>query len=242
MECLYFQNLVKNISAFSLDHDENKHLKVLRVKENETILVTNGKKLSAVCKVNYQTNWQALLTPIEFFENYSELPVQIDLLCCKISDKDRLEFLVEKSTELGVNHFYIVDCKYSQPSNININRLQSKALAAMKQSKRSVLPEFSLNNNVLEISTNLIDYEKIILLDENGIKPINIFNGSISKEHLVKLLIVVGPEGGLHNDEIKQFEKLINIDKLIKWNLGNRRLRTETAAIKALSILTNFVE
>jgi RsmE family RNA methyltransferase len=95
---------------------------------------------------------------------------------------------------------------------------------------------------VLEISTNLIDYEKIILLDENGIKPINIFNGSISKEHLVKLLIVVGPEGGLHNDEIKQFEKLINIDKLIKWNLGNRRLRTETAAIKALSILTNFVE
>lgn len=243
MECLFFPKLEKNNKPFSLNPDEQKHLKVLRVQENEHILITNGLGLSALCKVNYGNKWQAILSPLEYFDNFGELPVGISLLCCKISDRDRLEFLIEKSTEFGVEHFFIVNCKYSQPGNININRLESKAISAMKQSKRSVLPQFSILNGIIENPNLFNEFDKIILLDENGMKAYDsMLNKNFDNEIKIKFLIVVGPEGGLHNEELEFFFDAKFSNKLIKWNLGNRRLRTETAAIKGISLLTSVYD
>ncbi len=242
MECLYQPDMIKNFAPLILEQSEQKHFKVLRLKENDRVMVTNGKGLSAIVSIHYNKDWNVSLMPLEFFDNLGELTRKISLMICKISDKDRLEFIIEKSTEIGIIEILLSQCTYSQPNKINIERLKSKAVSAIKQSKRSVLPEIkeflSIELLLKEISTNTI----VILLDEQGDTPLSQINNVDFKSGLNSFLIIVGPEGGLASEEKRKISSLIKKGNLIKWNLGNRRLRTETAAIKALSILTTIIE
>jgi 16S rRNA (uracil1498-N3)-methyltransferase len=242
MECLYQPEMIKSFAPLILEQSEQKHFKVLRLKENGKVMVTNGKGLSAIASIHYNKDWNVNLMPLEFFDNFGELTSKISLMICKISDKDRLEFIIEKSTELGIIEILLSQCTYSQPNKINIERLKSKAVSAMKQSKRSMLPEIkefaSIELLLKEISTNTI----VILLDEQGDMPLSQINNVDFKSGLNSFLIIVGPEGGLADEEKRKISNLIKKGNLIKWNLGNRRLRTETAAIKALSILTTIIE
>lgn len=232
MECLFLDYLEKNLTYLEINSDERKHLKALRIKENEEIMVSNGKGLMARTKLKFRNNWEPYLEILNYFEEFGEINYNISILVCNLLYRDRLEFIVEKATELGATEVYIAFCQYSQTSKVDIKRLEKKAISALKQSKRSRLLKISLINSKSEIDSLISGFQNVILLDENGDKP-------LSKYILGDSLILVGPEGGFHQNEITSFEQ---IPKLIKWYLGKRRLRTETAAIKALSILTSMNE
>ncbi|MPN46579.1 hypothetical protein SDC9_194170 [bioreactor metagenome] len=110
-----------------------------------------------------------------------------------------------------------------------MERLIAKAISAIKQCKRSRLPKIHLPQTIDSLISNIdtLNYQNIFLADENGVKPqINIHNSKNS-------IIFVGAEGGFSERELNLFPT-----KTIKWNLGNRRLRAETAAISMLSILS----
>jgi len=232
MECLYLEDFSIGDLTPTVPGQEQKHLKALRIKNGEEILVTNGKGLVALCRVSYDKNWNPSLEVKELYENYGEIKFNFSLWVCNLHHKDRLETIVEKATELGAVEVFIPICQYSQTNKIDLIRLNKIAVSAMKQSRRANLlkltPIFDLN--LKEEIFNKFKY--IILLDENGEKPLNTrIEGDT--------LILVGPEGGFHQDELDQFGIIPNLQK---WYLGPRRLRTETAAIKALSILTSMNE
>ena len=129
--------------------------------------------------------------------------------------------------ELGVSLFIPLLTDYSHKKAPNATRLQAKAIAAMKQCKRSRLPDIFEPINLQDIIK--FEFEKIILADEQGIKP-------ILPQESKSILLLVGPEGGFSTKEIKFLSKL-NIEK---WRFANRRLRSETAAIFGLSLLNLF--
>jgi 16S rRNA (uracil1498-N3)-methyltransferase len=235
MDCIYFQELQEKCKEISIEGKQIKHLKALRIKIGEKIMLTNGKGISAVCSlINFDKN-EFSFNIEEFIKNHGELPNKLGLALGILSDKNRMELTLEKAVELGATDFYPLITRYSEKKEINLPRLQSKAISALEQCKRSHLIQihepielkkiFSHPEPVEGCNSILSDYENIILADENGENPDSITS-------LNSTLCFVGPEGGFSLEEIEMIKKT---GKTICWNLGNRRLRAETASISILS-------
>ena len=155
-----------------------------------------------------------------------------------------MEVIIQKAVELGVNKIIPVSMKRSivklddKKANSKTSRWQAISESASKQSKRNIIPEV---NNVLTLK-NAIEMLKtldaIIVPYENkdGMAPT--LNALKELKSGYKVGVVIGPEGGFDDDEIKLLEdagaKIIS--------LGKRILRTETAAITALSMLMLYAE
>jgi 16S rRNA (uracil1498-N3)-methyltransferase len=146
-----------------------------------------------------------------------------------IKKRDRLEFAVEKAVELGASAVCLFRGDHTIKQNIRMDRLESIALSAMKQSLRAWLPRISVINSLEELlqahknAIYLIAHEKVNPEDDR-------FNvQSFSDED--KLLLLVGPEGGFSDNEIQIVKK--KGGKLV--SLGSHRLRAETAVAAFLS-------
>ena len=146
-----------------------------------------------------------------------------------IKKRDRLEFAVEKAIELGASRVCLFRSEHTIKQNVRMDRLESLAISAMKQSLQSHLCNvdlfYSLDEmlDTLQADNLLIAHEKVDYSD-----------GEINfdrVEDAQKNLLLVGPEGGFSSEEI---DALVNRGgDLI--SLGRNRLRAETAAVTFMS-------
>ncbi len=141
---------------------------------------------------------------------------------------DRMEWLVEKGTEIGMDGFVPLLCRFSERKEIKRERLEKTAVSAMKQSLKSALPEIE------EITpfARFIDKYKgfpnkyIAHCVDDGERRL------LSREYKpgYDTVILIGPEGDFSAEEIK-----MALDAgFTPVSLGDARLRTETAALVAL--------
>jgi 16S rRNA (uracil1498-N3)-methyltransferase len=227
MECIYLADLSETDSDIVIPSDQAKHLKVLRLNTGDKISASNGKGLLFELVLNRtgKTDYTAKIA--SFDVRKGECDRNITVALGVLDDKNRMEFAVEKITELGAVSFIPLITEFSQKHRINIDRLQSKAISAMKQSKRSVLTTIKPAVSFSELLKTATSYDTVLLADEFGDKP-NI--SSLPNN----ILIIVGPEGGLSENEIK----LCDEHNFTKWSLGSRRLRAETALITMTSLVS----
>ncbi len=228
MEAIYIPELNEFSTNLVIPYEESQHIKALRLKVGDNISVINGKGIIANCNlIDINKNQSSIqVNSVEF--NVGETSINISVGIGILDNRDRIEFALEKAVELGVNHFYPLITDFTQRKTINIDRLQQKGIASLKQCKRSVLTEIHKPIKISELVESFNNFDYIILADEFGHKP-----SSLSAKNV---LILVGPEGGFSKNEIEIIKKSANT---ICWNLGNRRLRAETALISTLACL-NF--
>jgi 16S rRNA (uracil1498-N3)-methyltransferase len=227
MECIFSKELLKESDSIEISGDEAKHLHVLRLSIGDKVEISNGSGLIATSTIQAIKDKNYICRIENITENKGELGFQLDLAFGIISDRNRLEFMIEKATELGVRNFYPVITQFSQKKTVNLSRLEQKALAAIKQSKRSVLPKISDPIIFTELIKLTENYNCIILAEVDG-KP-------LEPDQLIgDCLVLVGAEGGFSPEEIEQIRKC---DPIIV-SLGNRRLRTETAAILTTGLVS----
>ncbi len=228
LECIYHFELKQNTKEFEIIGDEAKHLKALRLNPADKILVTNGKGLMAECVISHITGKNYTLFANKFMDNYGELSMDFGLAIGIIDNRDRMEFALEKGIELGITDFMPLITDFTQKKNVNSERLQQKAIAAMKQCKRSVLPKIHKTQELKKFLENQDKYEKVFIADIDGTRP----DLSNDKE---PAMLFVGPEGGFSEREMKMLRE----DKRCSFiKLSSRRLRTETAAIAGLAVLS----
>jgi len=230
MESIYLENLNEGSSEERiLSKDELNHLKVLRIRDNETIFATNGRGISAEGFIYKNGNdlffKVKLLKPINFNENKSN----VSMLIGALDNRDRMEFALEKCVEMGIQNVYLVKTKFSSPKKYILDRLNNKLLSAFKQCKRTILPKLFLLDNIFEITKGIHKFKNVYIADIDGVS-LNLFNFNQDS------LIAVGPEGGFEQSEI---DFLIDEMKGICFKMGETRLRAETAVIAALAIF-NF--
>ncbi len=226
MESIYFPELKQNDFQVVISGSEAKHLKALRLKINEQILISNGQGLTAKALVQSFNKESITLQTIDYFIKLNEPAFPIALALGILSDRNRFEFALEKAVELGITDFYPLITKYVQKNKINQQRLLSKSIAAMKQCKRSVIPKIHLPIEINKL-LKFAEFDTIILANENGEFPKN-------KNINSSVLVFVGPEGGFDKEEIGIIKEK---KRTLVWKLADRRLRAETAVVSALSLI-----
>lgn len=209
-----------HLPHLTLRGQEARHAsKVLRYREGDELFATDGRGNLFRTKIVAVGREQLSLHLTESRFEDRERPLLI--LCLGlIKKRDRLEFAVEKAVELGVNEIVIFKGEHSQKENVRTDRLEATALAAMKQSLRYYLPEVSVLPTLAESLEKKADGSTIVVADETT------ENTSLSPLQ-DRILLIVGPEGGFSE---KEREELKNRDSQ-HYSLGQKRFRTETAAI-----------
>jgi 16S rRNA (uracil1498-N3)-methyltransferase len=148
---------------------------------------------------------------------------------------DRLEWMIEKATELGAANIELFSSSRSERGLVQaapkrIERWRRIALEASQQARRRRLPEIGLQTSLESVIKK--DFELRLLLDEStSAPPLLSVLGSIEKSVHDRIGILLGPEGGWTEAE----RQTILASGWKAGSLGSKILRAETAAIAALS-------
>lgn len=219
--------------TISLSDDAIGHLiRVLRLPEGSTVTLFNSdgnNYLAKLCQVTKKSA-QAIIVSSE--KNVNESPLKLHL-GQGISRGDRMDFTLQKSVELGISN---ITPLFTERCGVKLNqeRLAKKVeqwqkivISACEQSGRSFVPTV---NTPMLLNDWLLQESDALKLNLHPKATHSIMSLPDESEN-VRLL--VGPEGGLSDDEIKQANNANFIDVL----LGPRVLRTETAALTAITAL-----
>ena len=227
--------------------EDVKHIKnALRKQIGDNIEICDqDTEKSYICEIEKIGNESILTNIIEELQSYDD-NIKVDIYQ-GLPKADKMELIIQKSIELGVNSIIPVAMKRcvvkidSKDESKKIARWQKIAESAAKQSGRSTIPEIKNIVNIEKIIQLIKEYDCVIVAYENE------KNNTIKRELLeikekvhdkVKIAVVIGPEGGLEEKDVELLKH--NGAKIV--TLGHRILRTETVALNVLSVIMYELE
>lgn len=208
--------------------DEFHHLiHVLRKKTGDGLLAVDGTGTAYECEIDRIDRYEAQCSIRHIYRQYNEPNVQVTLMLPVLKSHTRIEWIVEKGTELGVNRFIPVHTERAIPHRIRYDRLRKIAFAAMKQCKRSHLPVIEESRELRDILDKVdVSFDKVFIGHEGA--PVSdsmrSMYGQLTNQ---RVLVLAGPEGGFTQDELNLSER--HGGQIV--SLGVRRYRAETAAL-----------
>ena len=226
----YFAKDKINDKIILLDSDMHHITKVMRMNIGDEIEVIYDKKLY-LCKIinNYE------IETVKELEEDNELNIDITIAIGMVKEQ-KFDLILQKLTELGVKEIIPLAMERSivklDGSKINkkLDRWNMICKEASEQSKRNIVPKVKEPMTLKELVN--LDYETKLICSVK--QKENFINYYLQQEEkCAKMLVVIGPEGGISDKE----EQFLNDNNFISVSLGNRVLRVETAAIYVASII-----
>ncbi|MBF0710088.1 MULTISPECIES: 16S rRNA (uracil(1498)-N(3))-methyltransferase [unclassified Gemella] len=243
----YFIKENYNKQNFILSKDDSYHItKVMRKKVGDKVFVAflnNKRYVCELVKVDIET---VEIFPIEEVTHSTELDVDITIAIPPLKN-DKIEYLIQKATELGVNNIVLFDSERNiakikaDKFDLKKKRWSKIAKEASEQSKRGIIPTINYEKTIFSLIEKYKDIDYKLIAYEN--ESANIDNNNLSKflqGDLYKktVIAIFGSEGGLSANEVKVF----NDNKYQLVGLGKRILRAETAPLYFISCLAYFSE
>ena len=232
---IYTQNALQENTLAELEPQASQHLsKVLRLKEGAPLIVFNGQ--GGEYQARIQTAGKKIVT-VEVMkhkpgDNQSPLDIHLGIA---LSKGDRMDWVMQKATEIGITH---VTPLYTERTEVKLkgDRAQKKVdhwqhiiVSACEQSGRNKLLQLEAPCTLQAWLSSVNADKKFVLhhRSEEGLNP---------SERPQSVALLIGPEGGLSNDEIQVAMR----HQFAALTLGPRVLRTETAPVAAASILQHI--
>ncbi len=220
----------------SITSKDARHIySVLRMKKGEKIYISNKdtaeKYLSEIENISKEIIQCTILEKVETTEPLTEVT-----LFQGLPKADKMEYIIQKSVELGVHEIVPVEMKNCvvklKDPDKKILRWQAISESAAKQSKRNIIPKVTGVLSIKNLLEQLKNFDLVIVAYENEEKTTL---KQVLKETRGnnKIAIIVGPEGGIDKNEL---DMLVNYGAKAV-TLGKRILRTETASIAILSMM-----
>ncbi len=235
MQLFYCKDITPEGYA-TLDAEESRHaVRVLRLREGDTMHVTDGQGHLYECRVveasdkacTVETQRDASQIPMSLEE--TQRAASLHLAVAPTKNPSRMEWLVEKAVEVGVGEITLLDCDHSERSFLKTDRLERLALSAMKQSLHLTLPR-------IHPAVKLREWLRTFAGGTPALRFIAHCEADQPRTPLATALeagrdavVLIGPEGDFSQEEID----LALACGFRPVSLGPSRLRTETAALYA---------
>ena len=201
--------------------------RVLRLREGDEVEVVDGKGTLHRCRI---IDAHPKRTGVEIIESVAEQrhwSPRITLALAPTKNMDRMEWLVEKAVEIGVDRIVFLDCEHSERRMVKPERIERIMVSAMKQSLKSRMPEL----------TEMMPFDEFVKEPGGGMRFMGYCDMDFPRREFDKeyngisdVELLIGPEGDFSPAEVA----LAVEAGFIPATFGNTRLRTETAALYAL--------
>lgn len=220
-------------AANELPEQEAQHaIKVLRLTEGSDIFLIDGEGCFYEAEVTMASKKRC------FYAIRKKLPQQktwrgsIHLAIAPTKMMERMEWMVEKSVEIGVDEITFLDCQFSERHTLRTDRVEKIMVAAMKQSRKPYKTIINTMTPFNDFIAHAPEGRKYIAHCYDEIERNDFFNELQTLNPDEKVTVLVGPEGDFSIDEVK-----LAIDNGFEpISLGNSRLRTETAGMMAVAM------
>ncbi|MDP3915076.1 MAG: 16S rRNA (uracil(1498)-N(3))-methyltransferase [Bacteroidota bacterium] len=211
---------------YTLDETESKHcVRVLRLEKGDQITLVDGRGGFYTAEITYPNPKRCMVDVIKSEQNFGLRKFQVHIAIAPTKSIERIEWFLEKATEIGISRATPLLCQHSERKEIKNERLEKVIISAMKQSLKAYLPQLDPLTKFSDFISQPFDGQKFIAhCDEQHrdlLKKMVVLNQNY--------LILIGPEGDFSSEEIE-----IAIQAGFKpVSLGDSRLRTETAGVVA---------
>jgi len=226
MQLFYNSEITSNTQQFTFDKTESRHIvRVLRKKEGDTVFITNGFGQLFTSEVVI-ANDKKCLVKINNIKDYKKpwnYYLHIAIAPTKLND--RLEWFLEKATEIGIDEITPIICEHSERKVVKPERMGKIIHSAAKQSLKYYFPKLNEPITFNQFINSNFDGQLFIAhCEETNKKSLK-----FELKAQLKTTILIGPEGDFSTKEIKQSLE----HNFIPVSLGQSRLRTETAGVVA---------
>jgi 16S rRNA (uracil1498-N3)-methyltransferase len=226
----YQPTLIYNQKLTVLDEPTSKHvIQVLRMQEGEEMLLTNGNGLKAVGKI-VAAERKRCGVQLSSYEKTEERPYKFTLGIAFTKNNSRNEWLLEKATEMGIDHIIPLVTSRTEKEKFNEQRLNGILVSAMLQSQQSRMPQLAEPLALNKIFALAGEHDqKLIAHCIDDSKRISLLQALQPQKNTV---VLIGPEG-----DFTQYEIDLCLEKDFKpVSLGTNRLRTETAGLYVCTV------
>ncbi len=202
---------------------------VLRRENGQLLRLFNGMDGEWLCELKSANRKQGRAIPLELKREQSEPKRRVYLLFTPIK-KQRMDFLVEKAVELGVTDLFPILTQNTEVRRINRERIQHQVIEAAEQCERLDVPDL---HDPGDFRTKLAEFPeqvKVMACIER-FECATVFGAETQED----IAILIGPEGGFTEEE-RQW--LLSLPSIKPVSLGDNILRSETAALAALSVVS----
>ncbi len=227
---VFYQPAISD-GVHELSPEESKHcVKVLRHSTGDIIHVADGRGALFAVRIT-QANAKRCTFQLVSHSRKEEKAYHISIAIAPTKSIDRLEWFVEKVVELGVDEIMFYFSRHSERKKLNMERLEKKAIVAMKQSEQFILPKLSLFNSFGACLQAAEHFSQRFIAHVDSANPYHLMDMAKPQQDAV---VFIGPEGDFSEEELVQSFAA----GFTKVSLGENRLRTETAGLAACHILT----
>jgi 16S rRNA (uracil1498-N3)-methyltransferase len=219
----------KELTISSADF-ANQISRVFRLSVGDKVVVFDGSGNDYICELLEARPRGPIVLRICEVGPSRFMPTRKIYLFQSMIKKDKFEWVVEKTTELGVTDIVPVLAEHSEKKSLNFERLNKIATEASEQCGRGDVP---VVHGVMTRLSGLSEYNfRKIVMDLNG-EVATARSGLALTSSLETIGVFIGPEGGWSPSELEMFHK----NGITVCSLGKQVLRAETAAIATLSLV-----
>ena len=231
MQLFYAPNIESDLE---LPIEEARHcFSVLRKKSGDEINVVDGKGNLYNCSIVNDNVKKNELFIKSKTENFNSIDNSIHIAISPTKNMDRMEWFVEKAVEIGVSKISFILTQNSERRKLKLERLEKKAVSAMKQSLKASIPILSELEAYQSFVKEVHHKHKFIThLDDSVVY----LSEELKSSKVNSGCILIGPEGGFVEEEVE----MAKAKGFKVVSLGKSRLRTETAGIVALTLLNQI--
>lgn len=229
MQLFYCNDIIGKI--YTLSKEESAHCaRVLRKKVGEKIDIIDGRGGLYEAVILDDKPSGCVVEVIGSRSEFGKLPYELHIAIAPTKNIDRLEWFLEKSSEIGISEVSLLLCDHSERKTVKQDRVEKVVVSAVKQSLKAYVPKLNEMVSFAEfMKQDFGDMPRFIAHCDSAFERVH-----LKRVAGKRALVLIGPEGDFSPKEIE----LALSNGFVSISLGDSRLRTETAALYATSIVS----
>lgn len=208
-------------------------LRVLRLKAGDEMMLMDGKGNYYRAEVTLAHTHHCCYAIKEVLPQERQWKGSVHLAIAPTKMMDRIEWMVEKAVEIGVDELSFLDCQFSERRVVKLPRIEKIVISAVKQSRKAWMTQVNEIKSFDDFINTISTEHKYIAHCYDEIPRTYLFDELRLSSDTCDAVVMIGPEGDFSIDEVRRA-----IDKGFKSvHLGTSRLRTETAGLSAVMMM-----